>query len=108
MSRVTPLVIITLTTDLLLAALRICITQDIVINVPVPSNTSNVNVKTTGGKCIYQPTKSCIEWSVPKLAGGQAIILKGDVELTHLIKDKQWSRPPISMQFTVNMLRMRT
>ena len=32
MARVTPLVIITLTTDLLLAALRIFITQDIVIN----------------------------------------------------------------------------
>lgn len=79
------------------------VAQDIVINVPVPSNTSNTNVKTTGGKCQYQPTKSCIEWTVPKLAGGQAIILKGDVELTHLIKDKQWSRPPISMQFTIPM-----
>ena len=79
------------------------VAQDIVINVPVPSHTSNVNVKTTGGKCIYQPTKSVMEWTVPKLAGGQAIILKGDVELTHLIKDKQWSRPPISMQFTIPM-----
>jgi len=79
------------------------VAQDIVVNVPVPSNTSNVNVKTTGGKCQYSPTKSVIEWSVPKLAGGQAIILKGDVELTHLIKDKQWSRPPITMQFTIPM-----
>merc|ERR1712048_208582 len=79
------------------------VAQDIVVNVPVPSNTAKVNMKTTGGKCQYSPTKSVIEWSVPKLAGGQAIILKGDVELTHLIKDKQWSRPPITMQFTIPM-----
>merc|ERR1712154_584968 len=41
------------------------VAQDIVINVPVPTNTSTVNMKTTGGKCQYSPTKSVIEWNVP-------------------------------------------
>ncbi len=79
------------------------VAQDIVVNVPVSDNCAKTNVKTTGGKCQYQPTKNVIEWTVPKLAGGHAIVMKGDVELTHLIKDKQWSRPPISMQFTIPM-----
>jgi len=77
--------------------------QDIVVNVPVPSHTSSCNVKTTIGKCKYEPTKSAMVWRIPKLAGGQQIVLKGDVSLTHLIQDKQWARPPITMQFTIPM-----
>eukprot|EP00485_Elphidium_margaritaceum_P011672 CAMPEP_0202689886 /NCGR_PEP_ID=MMETSP1385-20130828/5050_1 /ASSEMBLY_ACC=CAM_ASM_000861 /TAXON_ID=933848 /ORGANISM="Elphidium margaritaceum" /LENGTH=438 /DNA_ID=CAMNT_0049345097 /DNA_START=73 /DNA_END=1389 /DNA_ORIENTATION=+ len=79
------------------------VAQDIVINVPVPDNTSKVNIKTTSGKWEYSATKSVIAWAVPKLVGGQSVILKGDVELLHLIKDKQWARPPITMQFSIPM-----
>merc|ERR1712087_366263 len=77
--------------------------QDVVINVPTPSNTAKANVKTTGGKCVYQATKHVLEWKIPNLNGGQTITLKGDVKLLHLIEDRQWSRPPITMQFTIPM-----
>ena len=77
------------------------IAQDIVCSVPVPPHTSGVNVKTSGGKCKYEPTKSAVVWRIKKLTGGHSIVLKGDVQLTHLISDKPWARPPITMQFTV-------
>lgn len=79
------------------------VAQDIVINVPTPSNTAKANVKTTSGKCVYQATKHVLEWKIPTLSGGQSVTLKGDVKLLHLIEDKQWSRPPITMQFTIPM-----
>jgi len=79
------------------------VAQDIIVNVPVPSHTSACNVKTTTGKCKYEPTKSAMVWRIPKLAGNQQVVLKGDVSLTHLIQDKPWAKPPITMQFTIPM-----
>jgi AP-2 complex subunit mu-1 len=77
--------------------------ENIVVHVPVPQHTASVNIKCTHGKCEYMPTKNTIEWKISKLAGGQSIILKGDVKLIHLIQDKAWSRPPITMCFTIAM-----
>ena len=42
--------------------------QDIVCNVPVPKQTSKTNIKVTNGKSEYKPSKSIIEWKIPKLA----------------------------------------
>ena len=77
--------------------------QDIQVNVPVPAHTNKCSVKVGIGKWKYNPGKSQIEWKIAKLQGQQTITMKGDVKLTHLIQDKQWSRPPISMQFTIPM-----
>mmetsp|Transcript_50663 Transcript_50663/g.62092 ORF Transcript_50663/g.62092 Transcript_50663/m.62092 type:complete len:438 (-) Transcript_50663:112-1425(-) len=77
--------------------------QDIVCSVPVPSNTSKTNIKVTTGKADYKPSKSIVEWKIPKLGGRQQCVLKGEVTLTHLIQDKTWQRPPITMQFTIPM-----
>ena len=77
--------------------------QDITVNVPVPVNTAKVNIKTQTGKIEYRPQSNVVAWIIPKLSGHQTVVLKGDVKLTHLIQDKQWSRPPITLKFTIPM-----
>lgn len=77
--------------------------QDIQLNIPVPGHTHKVNFKATNGKHKYVPKTACVEWSIPKMAGQQQAVIKGDVKLMHLIQDKQWARPPITMQFKIPM-----
>jgi len=77
--------------------------QDIVVNIPVPTNTSKVGLKCNIGKYVYEPSKHCVVWHINKLSGGMSCTIKGEVELTHLIVDKQWAKPPISFQFTIPM-----
>ena len=79
------------------------VANDIMVNIPVPSHANKADMKVTIGKWKYNPTKSRIEWTIPKLQGEQTIRLKGTVTLTHLIQDKAWSRPPITMNFTIPM-----
>jgi AP-2 complex subunit mu-1 len=79
------------------------VANGIVINVPVPDHTASVNIKTQGGKATYSPTKKVLEWKLARMSGGQIIILKGEVQLIHLIQDKAWARPPITLQFSIPM-----
>ena len=77
--------------------------ENISVNIPVPTHTHKCNIKLGNGKWKYNPSKSVIEWNIGKMQGQQSVVLKGDVKLTHLIEDKQWARPPISMQFSIPM-----
>lgn len=78
--------------------------QDIVIDIPCPDNVSKCNVKVNLGKCKYQPTNHVMTWKIKKMYGNQCALLKGEVILTRLIRDKSWGRPPIKMNFEVRML----
>ena len=77
--------------------------SDIMIIIPCPDNTSKTNVKVNIGKCKYDPVKSALVWKIKKLFGNISGLLKGEAILTHLIKDKQWGKPPINMEFEVRM-----
>eukprot|EP00485_Elphidium_margaritaceum_P007404 CAMPEP_0202688382 /NCGR_PEP_ID=MMETSP1385-20130828/3902_1 /ASSEMBLY_ACC=CAM_ASM_000861 /TAXON_ID=933848 /ORGANISM="Elphidium margaritaceum" /LENGTH=465 /DNA_ID=CAMNT_0049343347 /DNA_START=117 /DNA_END=1514 /DNA_ORIENTATION=+ len=77
---------------------------DVLVLVPTPENTHRCNIKVNNGKTQYQPTAHCIKWRIKKIYGGQSVLLKGEVELTRLMVEREWARPPIKMQFQVRML----
>jgi len=77
---------------------------DIKVMIPAPDNTNECNVKVNHGKIKYEPDQKCMIWKIKKLYGGQAALMKGEVIMTRLMVDKQWERPPISMEFEVRML----
>jgi len=77
---------------------------EVFINIPCPTNTSRAKIeKCASGKAKYNPGSHCIVWRIKKFTGGQSFDLNGQVFRTHLIKDKAWSRPPITMDFQVPM-----
>jgi len=77
---------------------------DICVVIPTPENAHNCNVKVNHGKIQYVPAQHCMEWKMKKLYGSQSALMKGEVELTRLMVDKEWARPPVKMQFQVRML----
>jgi len=78
--------------------------QDVIIRLPCPSNTAKTNFKVFDGKTKYDPKKQCIEWKIKRFPGGNASYrLKGEVQRSIGIKDVQWARPPITLEFTIPM-----
>jgi len=78
--------------------------QDVVIKLPCPPNTAKTTFKATEGKTKYEPKKHTIEWRVKKFPGGSVSYrLKGEVKRSIGITDKQWARPPITLEFTIPM-----
>jgi len=75
--------------------------SNVILKIPCPSNTAKANIRTVTGKAKYEPGESAIVWRIKRFTGGQTFKLCGDVNLTHLIKDKTWARPPIEMDFQV-------
>lgn len=73
------------------------------ISIPVPGNTEKAMIKATYGKAKYDPANSIVMWKIKKFAGGASYTLRGEVKLSHRIKEKVWSRPPITMDFQVPM-----
>jgi len=76
---------------------------NVVLKIPVPRNTAKADVQVTMGKAKYEPSETAIVWRIKRFQGQQDYKLKGEANLTHLIKDKAWARPPIEMDFQVPM-----
>lgn len=78
------------------------------VKIPVPKNTAVVNFSKTQlmkGRAKYRPEEEAIVWKIKRFPGEMDFILRADVELAASVtQQKAWSRPPISMEFTVNML----
>jgi hypothetical protein len=55
------------------------------------------------GTLEYLPTEHCLEWKIERFAGNTSLVLKAEVNMTASIKEKAWSRPPITMDFQVPM-----
>lgn len=78
--------------------------QQVIIKVPCPKNTALCKIHVGIGKARYQPTQDCIVWRIKKFPGDAEFSLSADIELSASVSvRKAWSRPPISMQFTVPM-----
>eukprot|EP01065_Artemidia_motanka_P003100 TRINITY_DN11467_c2_g1_i1.p1 TRINITY_DN11467_c2_g1~~TRINITY_DN11467_c2_g1_i1.p1 ORF type:complete len:494 (+),score=146.30 TRINITY_DN11467_c2_g1_i1:136-1482(+) len=77
----------------------------VVIKVPCPKNTANVKVQVGAGKAKYEPEHGAIVWSIRRFPGGSETFCNADIQLISSTSGaKQWSRPPISMDFQVPML----
>eukprot|EP01062_Namystynia_karyoxenos_P058689 TRINITY_DN50193_c0_g1_i1.p2 TRINITY_DN50193_c0_g1~~TRINITY_DN50193_c0_g1_i1.p2 ORF type:complete len:453 (+),score=159.41 TRINITY_DN50193_c0_g1_i1:94-1452(+) len=77
----------------------------VVVKVPCPKNTANVKVTVGAGKAKYEPEHGAIIWNVRRFPGGSEVNCNAEVQLISSTSEgKQWSKPPISMDFQVPML----
>lgn len=76
---------------------------NVVIKIPLPKNTAVANVSAASGKCKYDPEQCGIVWKLRRFPGDTEYFMSGEVEMMSTMGDRQWSRPPISMDFQVPM-----
>jgi len=77
--------------------------SNVVIKIPVPKNTATINFYSAAGKAKYEPDQNAGVWRIKKFPGETEYFLRADVRLAQSKTEKQWSRPPISMDFQVPM-----
>eukprot|EP00744_Colponema_vietnamica_P005789 GILI01008446.1.p1 GENE.GILI01008446.1~~GILI01008446.1.p1 ORF type:complete len:430 (+),score=112.44 GILI01008446.1:49-1338(+) len=77
--------------------------SNVVIKVPCPKNTAVANIFVGAGKAKYEPEHSAIVWRIRRFPGDTEYVLRAEVDLAATTSEKQWSKPPISMDFQVPM-----
>ncbi|SMR59500.1 unnamed protein product [Zymoseptoria tritici ST99CH_3D1] len=73
------------------------------IRIPTPLNTASTTHRTSQGKAKYVPSENVIEWKIARFAGQSEFVLSAEAELSTMTTFKAWSRPPLSMQFSLLM-----
>lgn len=76
---------------------------NVVLRIPTPLNTTNVECKVANGKAKYVPAENVIVWKIPRIQGGQECTLSANAELTSMTTRQVWARPPIDVDFQVLM-----
>jgi AP-2 complex subunit mu-1 len=87
---------------------------NVTIKFPCPKNTARGHIAncSKGTKAKHEPTQGAIVWKIKRFPGKHEYSLLAEMELASTVTDKQWVRPPISMnfdvpQFTASGLRVR-
>jgi AP-2 complex subunit mu-1 len=83
------------------------VASDVVVKVPCPKNTAEVKVRVATGKAKYDPTQKAILWKIKKMTAGQELSFSCEIQLiaaTLQSSEHVWSRPPITLQFRINMM----
>lgn len=76
---------------------------NVVVKIPVPKNVVNVKHFTNSGKAKYEPENTAVVWRIKKFPGETENLIRVECDITPTTSDKQWARPPISMEFQVPM-----
>ncbi len=93
---------------------------NIVLRIPTPLNTVNVECSVANGKAKYVPAENVVIWKyvssplfglsspdnvgrIPRLQGGQECGFSAVAELTSTTTRQVWARPPIDVDFQVLM-----
>ena len=74
---------------------------DVKIAIPTPPNTALTKIKVQVGKAKYDSSVNAIIWTIKKFPGGMTYDFTAYVELITTTVKKQWSRPPITLNFEV-------
>jgi AP-2 complex subunit mu-1 len=75
----------------------------VLLKLPCPPNTATTVIKVTTGKAKYVAVENAIVWKISRFEGGAEHMINAEVGLLSTISKKAWSRPPISLAFTVPM-----
>jgi len=75
----------------------------VILKIPTPKNAAKCVFNPSLGKAKYNPGQNAIIWKIKKFPGDGSYVLKGEVRMVASVEDKQWSRPPITMEFQVPM-----
>lgn len=76
---------------------------NVVVRIPTPLNTATTTHRTSQGKAKYVPSENVIEWKIARFTGQSEFVLSAEAELSAMTTHKAWSRPPLSMQFSLLM-----
>ncbi|RMD42511.1 hypothetical protein DV735_g2613, partial [Chaetothyriales sp. CBS 134920] len=76
---------------------------NVAVRIPTPLNAAKITERTTQGKARYEPESNCIVWKISRFVGGSEFVLSADAQLTAMTTHKAWSRPPLSMTFSLLM-----
>ncbi|KAF8463605.1 Mu homology domain-containing protein [Kalaharituber pfeilii] len=76
---------------------------NVIVRIPTPLNTANINSRTSQGKAKYEPAENHIVWKIARFSGQSEYVLSADAELTSMTNKKAWSRPPLSLSFSLLM-----
>ena len=76
---------------------------NVIVRVPTPLNTAKITERTTQGKAKYEPENNCMVWKIARFSGGSEYVLSAEAHLTSMTNQKAWSRPPLSLNFSLLM-----
>jgi AP-2 complex subunit mu-1 len=76
---------------------------DVVVRIPTPLNASKTSQSASVGKVKYDPSANQLVWRIGRFAGGSECSIRAEVELSPTENQKPWSRPPMSMGFSLSM-----
>ncbi|KFY14891.1 hypothetical protein V492_02348 [Pseudogymnoascus sp. VKM F-4246] len=76
---------------------------NVVVKIPTPLNTARITERSTQGKAKYEPSENVIVWKIPRFTGQNEFVLSAEATLTSMTNQKAWSRPPLSLNFSLLM-----
>lgn len=76
---------------------------NVVIRIPTPLNTAKTTERTSQGRAKYEPEHNNIVWKIPRFSGQSEYVLTAEATLTSMTHQKAWSRPPLSLSFSLLM-----
>jgi AP-2 complex subunit mu-1 len=76
---------------------------NVIVRIPTPLNTAKITERTSQGKAKYEPENNCIVWKVARFTGQSEFVLSAEAHLTSMTNQKAWSRPPLSLNFSLLM-----
>lgn len=76
---------------------------NVVIRIPTPLNTAKTTERTSQGRAKYEPEQNNIVWKIARFSGQSEYVLNAEATLTTMTHQKAWSRPPLSLSFSLLM-----
>ncbi|KAL3469254.1 Mu homology domain-containing protein [Aspergillus californicus] len=76
---------------------------NVIIRIPTPLNTAKTTERTSQGRAKYEPEHNNIVWKIARFSGGSEFVLTAEATLTSMTNQKAWSRPPLSLNFSLLM-----
>ena len=76
---------------------------NVVVKIPVPLNTASTTHRSSQGKAKYEPSENAIVWRIARFTGQSEYVFSAEAMLSAMTTQKAWSRPPLSMQFSLLM-----
>ncbi|KAI9746839.1 MAG: hypothetical protein M1815_004965 [Lichina confinis] len=76
---------------------------NVVVRVPTPLNTARISERTSQGRAKYEPEHNNIVWKIARFTGQSEYVLSAEATLTAMTNQRAWSRPPLSLNFSLLM-----
>lgn len=76
---------------------------NVVVKVPTPLNTASTSIHAGQGKAKYEPSENAIVWKIARFTGQSEYVLSCEAALSATTQQKAWSRPPLSLSFSILM-----